>query len=59
MSRKQKHREGTGSLLNRAGKPIRNNADKAEVLKTVFASVFTCAAGPQNTASSSYKNIVC
>ncbi|KAK4806136.1 hypothetical protein QYF61_001059 [Mycteria americana] len=62
MSSKQKHREDIGPLLNRAGKLGSNNADKAEVLNTFFASVFTSLlAGvkprqPQITGSSSYNN---
>ena len=49
VSSKQKHREDIGPLLNRAGKLVTNNADKAEVLNTFFASVFTGVAGPQIT----------
>lgn len=51
FSSRQKHKESSSPLLNRAGKLLTNNADKAEVLKTVFASVFTGVAGPQFTAS--------
>ncbi|KAK4806811.1 hypothetical protein QYF61_005607 [Mycteria americana] len=54
VSSKQKHREDRGPLLNRAGKLVTNNADKAEILSTFFASVFTGIAGPQITGSSSY-----
>ncbi|KAK4811373.1 LOW QUALITY PROTEIN: hypothetical protein QYF61_027602 [Mycteria americana] len=51
MSSKQKHREDIGPLLNRAGKLVANNADKAEVLYTFFASVFIGIAEPQITGS--------
>lgn len=56
MSSKQKHREDIGPLLNRAGKLVPNDADKAEVLNTFFASVFVGVAGPQITKSSSCYN---
>ena len=56
MSSKQKHREDIGPLLNRAGKLVTNNADKAEVLNSFFASAFTSIAGPQVTRSGSYNN---
>ncbi|KAK4806872.1 hypothetical protein QYF61_012593 [Mycteria americana] len=56
VSSKQKHREDRGLLLNRAGKLVTTNADKAEVLNTFFASVFIGIAGPQITGSSSYSN---
>ncbi|KAK4807158.1 hypothetical protein QYF61_024278 [Mycteria americana] len=56
VSSKQKHKEDIGPLLNRAKKLVTNNADKAEVLSTFFASVFTGVAGPQITRSSSYDN---
>lgn len=53
LSSKQKHREGTGPLLHRAGNRVTNNADKADVLKTVFTGI----AGLQITASSSYNDV--
>ncbi|KAK4806911.1 hypothetical protein QYF61_012632 [Mycteria americana] len=56
VSSKQKHREDRGLLLNRAGKLVTTNADKAEILNTFFASVFIGIAGPQVTGSSSYSN---
>ena len=51
-------REDIGPLLNRAGKLVTDNADKAEDLNTAFASVFTNIGRPQITGSSSY-NIMC
>jgi len=57
MSSKQKHREDVGPLLNKAGKPVINNADKeGRSLHTFFASVFTGIAGPQITRSRRYNN---
>jgi len=57
VSSKKQHRENTGPLLNRAGKQVTNNADKAEVLSTFFASTFTSIAGPQITGTSSYDSM--
>ncbi|KAK4827397.1 hypothetical protein QYF61_017802 [Mycteria americana] len=54
VSSKQKHRADIGPLLNKAGKLVTNNVDKAELLNTFFASVFNAVAGPQITGSSSY-----
>ncbi|PKU32242.1 rna-directed dna polymerase from mobile element jockey- hypothetical protein [Limosa lapponica baueri] len=51
-----KHRGDIGPMLNRAGKPVTNNADKAKVLNTFFVSIFTGVAGPQITGSSRYDN---
>ena len=51
-----KPREDRGPLLNRAGKLVTTNADKAEVLSIFFASIFTDVVGPQITGSSSYDN---
>lgn len=42
------------TLLNRAGKLVTNNADKAEIPNTFFASGFVDLAGPQITGTSSY-----
>ena len=56
VSSKQKHREDIGPLLNRTGKLVTNNADRAEVLITLFASFFTNIAAPQITGSSIYDN---
>ena len=41
-----------GTLLNRAGKQVTNNASEAVVLNTFFAFVFTSIARPQITGSS-------
>lgn len=36
VSSRQEHREDLGPLLNRAGKIVTNNSEKAEVLDTSF-----------------------
>ena len=47
VNHKEKKKENIGQLLNRKGKSITNDAEKAEVLNTFFTSVFTSTVGSQ------------
>lgn len=56
VSSKQKHREDPDPLPNWAGTLLTSHADKAEILKIFFTSIFTSIAGPQSIGSSIYNN---
>ena len=51
ISSKRKTRENVGPLLNEVGVLVTKYAEKAELLKAFFASVFSAKSGPQESQS--------